>query len=166
LVFVPQHILICDLNVFVSIRHTAAFDLQLILKNPSGARALLSRGEYAEGYFEGQDYRATTFDDEADISIRDGMPPFVGSFRPLHALAGFDGRDAYGSWSLQVFDEYYADAGYLEYFALIITGTPLDDTITVPAPAAGGLALLGLAFLGSLRTGRRPSRGRSAPASS
>jgi subtilisin-like proprotein convertase family protein len=154
-VHVPDHLIICDLNVFVSIRHTAAFDLQLVLQGPSGDAVLLSKSDPFEGYYAGQDYLATTFDDEAEASIRDGMPPFVGSFRPLWALAAFDGQDAYGSWRLQVLDEYYASKGWLEYFALTISGTLPDDHIAVPAPPAAGLALLGLALIGPRVRGRR-----------
>lgn len=150
---VPDHILICDLNVSVSIRHTAAFDLQLILWSPFGAAIALSNSDYDEGYYEGEDYLATVFDDEADASIEDGKPPYVGSFRPLHSLSLFDGQDAYGSWRLRVLDKFAYDEGRLESFALIVTGPAPAGPIAVPAPAAGGLMLLGLALVGT--RGRR-----------
>ena len=165
-VCVPDHLLICDLDVRVNIRHTAAFDLQLFLVGPSGGVVMLSASNPRSGYYEGADYDGTTFDDEAAAGIGDALPPFSGSFRPLHALAAFDGGDAYGSWTLQVYDAYYDDAGWLDSFALIIATSLPDEPLAVPVPAAGVLALLGVALTGPLKTVRRPSRERSAPASS
>lgn len=165
-VYVPDHLLISDLNVLVDIRHTAAFDLQLFLEGPSGHIVLLNASNPQSGYYEGGDYSGTTFDDEAAVGIEDAIVPFAGSFRPLHALAAFDGGDAYGPWALQVYDAYYNDTGWLDSFALIITTSLPEEPSAVPAPAASVLALLGMALVGPLKTVRRPSRGRPAPASS
>ncbi len=174
-VLASDHLLICDVDVVVTIRHTAAFDLQLFLVGPSGDAVTLNVSDPLEGYYEGADYLATTFDDEADTAIADAMPPFAGSFRPRESLAIFDGQDAYGLWRLVVYDAYYMDNGHLESFVLRVAASIPDDPISVPAPPAGGLAFLGLAMASRLRakagrpvlrTGRRPSRGPSAPASS
>lgn len=146
-VTVPDHVLICDLNVSVTIRHTCAFDLQLFVEGPQGQIVLLSKSDPLEGYYEGQDYASTVFDDEAGIGIEEGDPPFTGSFRPLAPLAVFDGRDAYGPWALRAYDAYYVHTGYLEFFALIVTVSSPDVPVAVPAPAAGGLALLGLILI-------------------
>ncbi len=161
-VTVPDHVTLCDVDVFVSIRHTAAFDLQLCLQGPSGAIVILSVSDPLEGYYEGENYIATTFDDEADAEIAGARPPFAGSFRPLESLAVFDGQDGYGDWSLQVYDCYYANTGCLDFFALIITGSLSEPAIAIPVPPAAGLALASLALIGVprvLRTVRRPSRG-------
>lgn len=156
-IFVPDHIIICDLEVLVNIRHTAAFDLQLSLRGPSGRVVNLAAGEPREGYYKGQDYQETRFDDEADASVEEASPPFAGSFRPRQALAAFDGRDAYGTWTLEVYDAYYGDAGYLESFVLTITGSAKQGHVTIPTPAAGPLVLLGLALIGI--PARRPGGG-------
>jgi subtilisin-like proprotein convertase family protein len=170
-IYVPSHILICDLDVLVDIRHTSAVDLQLSLQGPSGRAIMLSVGDLYEQYSQGQDYDSTVFDDEAATQIQDGKAPFAGSFRPLHALAAFDGQDACGVWLLKVSDMCYGDTGFLNAFFLRITGSLLAETPHVPAPAAGGLALLGAALAAACRrftcplAGRRPSRGPSAPGS-
>lgn len=160
---VPRHIVVVDLNVLVNIRHTAAFDLQLFLKGPSGRVVKLAASEPREGYYKGADYAGTQFDDEAETSIQDASPPFTGSFRPYGALTVFDGHDAYGAWTLEVYDAYYGDVGRLDSFALTITGPPAADIVEVPAPPAGILVILGAAFL---KTARRPCHEPPAPASS
>jgi hypothetical protein len=125
-----------------------------------------------EQYSQGRDYDSTVFDDEAATRIQDGVPPFAGSFRPVHALAAFDGRDACGVWLLVVWDVCYGDTGFLNSFFLRITGSPPAEIPRVPAPAAGGLAFLGMALAAAGRrltcpaAGRRPSRGPFAPGSS
>jgi subtilisin-like proprotein convertase family protein len=143
-VIVPDHILICDLDLFVSIRHTSVFDLHLLLRGPDGTCLTLAVSDPLAGYYEGQDYIATTVDDEADAAIEEGKPPFAGSYRPIETLAAFDGLDAFGPWRLRVYDAYYNDIGCLDCFKVIITATLPESPVEVPAPAAGGLVLLGL----------------------
>lgn len=177
---VPDHLIICDLDVSVNIQHTAAVDLQLSLRNPANKWVLLSAGDVLEGYYEGADYSATTFDDEADLRIQDAKPPFTGRHRPIDPLAAFDGADACGLWRLRVYDAFYYDTGYLDFFSLAITVFSPEAVATAPVPTAGGLALLGLVLLrprrkslaripgatrgSDLSPGRRLFRGPSAPA--
>jgi subtilisin-like proprotein convertase family protein len=153
-IFVPDHIVIWDLDVLVNIRHTSAFDLQVSVRGPSGRVVNLAAGEPREGYYKGQDYAGTRFDDEAQTSVEDARPPFAGSFRPRQKLEAFDGRDAYGVWTLEIYDAYYGDVGCLDSFALIITGPPREDGVSIPSPAAGPLTLLGLALIGAPRSRR------------
>jgi len=148
-IFVPRHIVIVDLDVLVTIRHTAAFDLKVFVRGPSGRVVALAAGEPRDGFYKGADYAGTQFDDEAQTPIEEGTPPFSGAFRPLQKLAAFDGRDAYGVWTLEVYDAYYGDVGRLDSFALTITGFTRNDSTEVPAPAAGTLAALGAALIGA-----------------
>jgi subtilisin-like proprotein convertase family protein len=152
-VFVPSHILIVDVDVLVNVRHTSAFDLKISLQSPSGRRVDLAAGEPLEGFFRGPDFSGTQFDDEAIARIEDASPPFAGPLRPCQPLAAFDGRDAYGAWSLLIYDAHYGDVGRLESFVLTITGSLTQGGVTVPSPPAGFLAILGVAALRS--AGRR-----------
>jgi hypothetical protein len=120
----------------------------LYLVGPSGIVVTLNVNDPFTGYYEGEDYIATTFDDEAETEIADGRPPFDGSFRPLEALAALDGLDACGPWRLRVYDAYYSDTGCLDFFALLITVSSPEPPVAVPIPSAGGLALLGVAVIG------------------
>jgi len=142
---VPDHLIITDLDVSVSLTHTNVFDLRLIVTSPAGTSVVLNSYDPFTEYFSGADYRQTVFDDEAEIAIADATPPFTGRFRvdANEALAVFDGEDAFGAWRLQIYDAHYCDTGSLDAFGL---------TITTPEPATAALLLAGL---GIVRCARR-----------
>jgi len=137
---VPSHLIVTDLDVSIDLRHSKDFDLQLYLQSPSGSKIALNKYNPFTEYFDGGDYLGTTFDDEADMPIKSGSPPFEGRYRPLegHLLSTFDGQDAFGPWRLSVYDAAYGDIGRFKEFTL---------TITVPEPATIVLLLLGLPLL-------------------
>lgn len=141
---VPDHLVITDLNVSVSLTHTNTFDLELRLISPSGTSVLLNAYDPFTEYFEGANYRQTVFDDEAAASITAAAPPFTGSWQPRSAagLTAFDGEDAFGSWRLRIYDNSYLDTGQLDAFGL---------TITTPEPATLVLLVAGLGLLRPLR---------------
>jgi subtilisin-like proprotein convertase family protein len=144
---VPDHLIIADLDVSVSLTHTNVFDLQLIVTSPSGTSVVLNSYDSFTEYFSGENYRQTVFDDEADVSIADATPPFSGRFCPdaNEALSAFDGEDAFGCWRLQIYDAHYGDAGRLDAFGL---------TITTPEPATATLLLGGLGIVRFVRRRR------------
>ncbi len=144
---VSDHLIIHDLDVGLTLTHTSVFDLRVSLTSPSGTTVLLNSYDPFTGYFEGADYQYTIFDDEADLAISDGAPPFEGRFRPVagSALSAFDGEDAFGTWRLRIYDAHEADVGRLEAFGL---------TISTPEPATVVLLLAGLS-LARLRRNRR-----------
>jgi subtilisin-like proprotein convertase family protein len=136
---ISDHFPIADLDVGVSLIHSKVFDLQLYLQSPTGTRLCLNMYNVDE-YFNGENYTLTVFDDEAELSIEQGQPPFIGRFRPEpgNLLAIFDGLDACGSWRLQINDMYYADSGVLDRFELIIT---------IPEPTTALLLALGVVLM-------------------
>jgi hypothetical protein len=142
IVEVPLHLVIHDLDVSVSLTHTNVFDLHLYLESPSGTRVLLNAYDPFAGYFEGEDYDGTVFDDEADRPIEAASPPFRGRYRPItpSSLAVFDGEDAYGPWRFEVYDAYHLDTGCFDAFAL---------TLTIPEPATVAFLFLGLGLIGA-----------------
>ena len=124
-IVIPDHLVIADLDVKISITHTCVFDLQLILQSPDGTRICLNKYEFDE-IFEGENYTGTIFDDEAKLLIDDAAPPFTGLFRPEEGnlLRIYDGRDAYGTWVVQIYDMWPADTGTLDELELIFTEIP------------------------------------------
>jgi len=152
---VPDHFIITDLDVRISLTHEALFDLQILLQSPAGTNVLLNPAGNLAFIVRGQDGRLTAyggsvdwvFDEEADISIEEATEPFIGAFRPVWDLSLFDNEDACGTWRLQIYDAYYGDSGTLDSFELIIT---------VPEPTTAILMVLGLGLLMSLKSGRRP----------
>ena len=136
---VPDNFTVIDLDVAVTLNHTSAFDLELVLQGPDGTRLRLNYYDPAGGFFEGRDYTQTIFDDEAPTSIQLADAPFTGRFKPraparLHI---FDALDPQGPWELQIYDWWYANTGTLEEFKLIFN---------VPEPATVILLTLGLTF--------------------
>lgn len=109
---------IVDLDVRVRIRHRSDEDLNIYLVSPSGKFVELSTDNGGSG----DDYGAgpvgcggsfTVFDDEAGTRVRDGAPPFLGSFRPQTPLSSLDGSLVRGTWRLQVFDDQAGQTGVL-----------------------------------------------------
>jgi len=131
---IPEHRIISDLDAEISITHTNVFDLQIFLVNPANtSRICLNK---YDGFFKGANYTQTVFDDEADVPIEQGVPPFTGRFRPVEPfkLSAFDGQDAFGQWRLQVYDAYYADTGTLNNFQITIAN---PEPVTVMFLALG-----------------------------
>lgn len=108
---------VVDLNVSLDIAHTYDGDLDVTLHSPSGRRVLLFSdvGDAGDGFI------GLTLDDEASTSVTLGAAPFTGSFRPEGVLAGFDGDDPNGVWTLEVIDDSAADAGALNGWSITVT---------------------------------------------
>jgi subtilisin-like proprotein convertase family protein len=139
---VPDHFNICDIDVAVSLRHTNVVDLQIFIQSPDETSLCLNMYDFKD-FFKGEDYTQTTFDDEAQIPIEQGRPPFTGRFRPKaldpnNLLQVFDGQDCYGTWRLRIYDAYYHDIGTLDSFEIMVT---------VPEPATAILLALGTAIV-------------------
>ncbi|MHC4345509.1 MAG: proprotein convertase P-domain-containing protein [Planctomycetota bacterium] len=149
---VPDHFPIHDLDVRINITHTNVFDLQLFLQDPLGFRICLNMYDFKDEFGSYPNYIETIFDDEALLSIEHAEPPFTGRFRPRqpYELSLFDGRDAYGTWSLQICDMFDWDTGTLDSLELIFT---------TPEPASALILALGSALL----TFFRPRRLRNKP---
>ena len=105
---------ILDLNVVVDLTHTWLQDLSLYLETPEGKRLLLSSslGE------SGDNYTQTIFDQEATTSIKEGSPPFRGSYKPIQDISALYGTPSKGLWKLIIIDQYKEDSGALIEFGL------------------------------------------------
>ena len=136
---VPDNFTIDDLDVSITVTHTNVFDLQIFLQSPLGTRICLNMFDFKDEFSVYQNYTNTIFDDEADISIKQGQAPFTGRFRPIEPfeLSEFDGEQTAGLWRLQIYDMFDYDTGTLDRFELIIT---------TPEPATAILLILGIAL--------------------
>ncbi len=135
-----DHYIIYDLDIIVDITHTSVFDLQIRLLSPNGTKIFLNKYNHETDYFEGGDYIQTIFDDDSQIPIELGSPPFTGRFKPKggNSLKAFEGEDIYGTWRLQINDQFYSDTGTLNGFGL---------AVTVPEPATITFLTLGMIYL-------------------
>ncbi len=113
-IWVDKDITITDLNVKLNIEHTAVGDLNIVLLSPRFVPYTLVAGRGGVG----DNFTATVLDDQASVAIREGVAPFSGSFRPEVSLAGLNGQNARGGWTLVVGDTKYRDSGKLVNWTL------------------------------------------------
>lgn len=107
---------ILDLNVRLNdLRHTWVEDLFINLSPFQGPSIPLVNHR---GF--GPDFVNTVLDDEADVPLENGAPPFTGTFRsdsPI-TLAEADGFDARGTWRLRITDSASGDTGRLNSWSI------------------------------------------------
>ncbi|OAV43115.1 hypothetical protein A3850_000775 [Lewinella sp. 4G2] len=131
-------------RVFINIDHTYVGDVAIFVISPAGTVLELTSGN---GGFR-DNWRNTTFRDDATINIVNGNPPYTGTFQPegrqqalepffdngpdlaTFTLANtFEGEDADGVWQLYVNDYVAVDVGEIidweiEFFVsdVVLTG--------------------------------------------
>jgi len=152
---IPHNLIINDIDVAISLTHEGLFDLQILLQSPGGKNVVLNLAGNLAFIVRGDDNRLTAyggsvewfFDDEAEVSIEEATEPFVGAFRPAWNLSLFDEEDACGTWRLRINDAFYAHAGTLNSFELVIT---------TPEPATAILLILGASLVTLFKPRRNP----------
>ena len=124
---IPGSLTITDLNVQLDITMPVNnADLNVFLIGPDGTRVELFTdvGITSKDYFKN-----TVLDDEASISVRDGRGNFAGTYRPEGKLSDFDGKNAQGTWTLEITDDWANNVGTLNSWQLIIESTNIISWI-------------------------------------
>lgn len=88
---------IFDIDVLVDIKHGNVNDLRIDLISPDSSIILLSN----DAYYNGDNFTQTIFDDEAELNILEGVPPFTGRFKPIQSLSILDNTSMEGLWQLR-----------------------------------------------------------------
>ncbi len=109
---------IYDLDVRINVSHTNDADLDIFLFAPDGTRVELTTDNGGTG----DHYTNTIFDDEAAVAITAGAAPFNGRYRPEALLSTHDGKNANGTWTLQIYDDTRKNTGTLLSWSLTIKG--------------------------------------------
>ena len=122
---VPLGIEVEDVNVTVNITHPWVSDLHFGIISPDQTFVYLSAGNGGDG----DDYINTVFDDQATISIVDGVAPFQGSYNPAPGVLSdlnFANTKALsnGTWQFVIVDAYLLDDGTVNSVTLDICGYP------------------------------------------
>ncbi len=95
--------------VSVTLSHTFAGDVDMLLRSPDGTIIELTSDNGGGSDFDG----TVTFDDAAANSIVSASGTLTGSFRPEQPLSTFAGERMSGQWQLQVADDGSGDTGTL-----------------------------------------------------
>jgi subtilisin-like proprotein convertase family protein len=138
---VSDSVEILDINVELNVSHEDVYQLDFVLVGPDGTRVTLFDRSNS-----GADFTGTLFDHEADQFITQGTAPFTGRFVPRGRdwvegyLKDYYGKDAQGSWTLEVHDTSWwrNKPGDLLNWSLIVSGpaAPPEPGIIV-SPTAG-----------------------------
>ncbi len=120
-VAVTDNKIIQDVNVTITnITHTYNGDLDIFMIAPDATEVELSTDNGGSG----ENYINTVFDDSAATSISAGTSPFTGTFKPEGSLASFNGKNATGTWTLEVTDDAGGDTGTLNGWSITFTYPP------------------------------------------
>lgn len=125
-----------DVQVALEIEHSWTSDLIVTLVAPDGTRVVLVDREGGSG----DDFSGTIFDDSAVESIVGAESPFTGSFRPHESSSAFDGKNANGTWTLEIDDRASLDGGELVGWVLGIESCCNRFTNDTPIPIDPGPA--------------------------
>ena len=132
---VTESFTINDLNVNLSVDHTYVSDLRVRLIAPNGTSVQLVNRRGGS-----RDNLRVAFDDEATTSIAMAASDLNGTFRPETALSAFDGRNAYGRWTLEITDFARLDVGRFNNVSLQFNSGVSAATTKSANPTNGNLA--------------------------
>ena len=138
-----------DVDLRVSVTHTACGQLHITLKSPGGPTIAISTGN---GELDDDVFNGTVFDDQALIPISDAL--FLNTVvfshaAPEGALGRFRGEDPNGEWTLSIRDDTGGEIGAISGWSLRLTTLPtfppsfLVDTFTnnMAEPINNGVAV-------------------------
>ena len=123
-------------NTNAAVTHTFNADLKFKLTSPQGTSVLLISGRGGGG----KNFCTVLLDDDGGFPATSTMSAagaITGNFAPESPLSAFDGENANGNWTLNVADLAAIDAGTVNRFSLIITGSNCCiSTVSVPTITA------------------------------
>lgn len=115
-IYISQSGTVEDVSLNLTIMHPDDGEIVFFLNKLSGS-AVLSQYNGVGG----QNYINTTFDDSASLGIKQGTPPFTGTFRPESYLWNLHGQELQGYWVLRIFDKTAGNQGTLLNWSLNIS---------------------------------------------
>ncbi len=133
---VPDSYSIADIDVLLDVTQPRDSDLRVTLIAPDGTRVpLFDRVGGA-----GADFDGTLLDADAPDAVTAGIAPFAARYRSQGDLALLRGKDAQGTWTLEVTDVAAGQTGTLNGWSLFIA-TPTPDGPRVLSSSPSGVAL-------------------------
>ncbi len=122
--------------VHVDLEHEWHGDLTLSVLSPDATRVVLARRRGGRA----DHFRGTVFDADASLSIADAPAPFHDRVRPQGDFADLRGCRAEGSWTLEVDDGAFHDAGAIRGWRLELETAVLQEpAFVIDVRFRGGL---------------------------
>lgn len=115
-IYVSQSGIVEDISINLTVMHPDDGEIVFFLNKLSGS-ALLSQYNGVGG----QNYVNTTFDDSASLGIKQGTPPFTGTYRPESYLSNLHSQEMQGYWVLRIYDKAAGNQGTLLNWSLNIS---------------------------------------------
>lgn len=149
--FVGTSFTVSDVDIGVLAAHVFRGDMVMYLVHPDGTRVQLTAGS---GSNSAKNFNAL-FNDEATAGIATytaaatatastAVPPYAASFQPATSLSAFDGKNAAGTWTLEICDQFTGDSGtffqadlYLTSGAVAQADLSLSVGVNTAAPLPG-----------------------------
>ncbi len=103
-----------DIDVMVDITHPRTYEMRIVLISPDNVPITLSDRNGNEG----DNYTQTIFDDQSQISIKEGVAPFTGRFRPETPLNTLKNKEIKGQWQLRIAESGNVNSGMLNQWCL------------------------------------------------
>ena len=122
---VTDNITITDLNVLVNLTHGRTWDLNIRIIAPDGRAVTLFNRRGGNG----ANLANTLFDDQASTGIATAAAPFAGSYKPEQLLSLFNGMNARGLWSIQIFDLAIGFTGTVNAVTLSFAGATASTSV-------------------------------------
>ncbi|MCX7833599.1 MAG: M20/M25/M40 family metallo-hydrolase [Ignavibacteria bacterium] len=115
-IFISQNGTVEDITVTLNITHPDDGEIVVFLNKANASSTLTQYNGVG-----GQNYINTVFDDSATISIKQGFPPFTGTYKPETPLYNFRGQELQGYWILRIYDKAIGNQGTLNNWSLNIS---------------------------------------------
>gem|GEM_PF-1443923 len=119
-IYVDRNFTISKVEVGVNLTHQELGQLTLWLESPHGTRVYLAS---RVGGSNDSSYDKVIFDDDADTSITEGVPPFQGRYKPFQPLSQITGKTSMGVWKLVIFDWVNGKTGRLISWGLVFNNS-------------------------------------------
>lgn len=114
-VYVPNEGILNDIIVNISLTHDDLHQILIQLVSPLGTEVFLLIYPTQGGTL----LLNTYFDDNAELSITEGVSPFTGNYKPIGYLGVLRGESLQGTWMLRIVDAQNGGRGYLESWKLL-----------------------------------------------
>jgi len=116
--YVPDNFQVVDVDVAINDADAYLGLLDIYLISPIGTYAYLFNKSDLTGLF----FLNTRFDDSAPLCITDGVPPYIGSYRPIDSFDVFNGEWSNGTWRM-VISSNWINTATISDWSLFLTPT-------------------------------------------